>query len=190
MNIDIHKIDSLLKDRLSEKRYYHSVCVAKAAESLAKIYGASTKSAYLAGLIHDVMRCETEENMLNYMTENGIMLTELEQNSSVLWHSVLGADYISRHLNIIDADIINAVRYHTTARAGMSLLEQIIFLADCSSADRVYPDVERIRSLINSDINLAMIAVIEFTINDLKSKGKPVHPDTLDAYREFISFKC
>ena len=189
MNYDVEQIKKLLKSRLNEKRFYHSLCVADMAKELSLVYGEDADKAYFAGLIHDIMRNETEENMCNYIKENKIVLDDVTSSSVVLWHAVLGADYINRFLGVTDSDIINAVRYHTTGRLNMSLLEKIIFLADCSSADRNYHNVDEIRAVIKNNMNRAMYEVLDFTVNDLKNKGLTVHPDTLDAYEEFNSFK-
>ena len=189
MTYDIENIKSILQSRLNEKRYYHSLCVADAAKELALIYGADANKAYFAGLVHDIMRNESEENMRQYIIDNNIILDEVASNSIVLWHSFLGADYLTRFFGVTDADIINAVKYHTVARTNMSLLEKIIFLADCSSADRNYWNVDEIRAIIRTDINKAMYQVLDFTVNDLKSKGLPLHPCTLAAYEEYNSFK-
>ncbi|MBQ8793338.1 MAG: HD domain-containing protein, partial [Clostridia bacterium] len=67
--------------------------------------------------------------------------------------------------------------------------EKIIYLADCSSADRNYWNVDDIRAIIRKDINKAMYEVLDFSVNDLTSKGMVVHPDTLKAYKEFNAFK-
>ncbi len=185
MILSIDEIKDLLKSRLNDKRYYHSLCVADAAKAIAEHYGYPAQKAYFAGLVHDVMRNESQEDMLQYMQDNSICLDDATNQSVMLWHAVLGADYIQRHLKVTDADVINAVRYHTTARGGMSALEKIIYLADCSSADRIYWNVEEIRRLIMNDMNKAMYEVLDFSINDLTKKGIPVHPDTLEAIKEY-----
>ena len=187
--INIDELKALLKDRLNEKRFYHSLCVADAAKELAEIYGEDTEKAYFSGLIHDIMRNSTQDEMNEYIEKYAVELDDVTKNSTVLWHAVLGADYINRILGVNDQDIINAVRYHTTSRYNSSLLEKIIFLADCSSADRNYWNVDDIRKIIRTDINKAMYEVLDYTVNDIKNKGLTVHPDTLAAYEEFNSFK-
>ncbi len=186
MIFTIDKAKEHLKSRLNEKRYYHSLCVADAAKAIAEQYSYPTDKAYIAGLIHDVMRNESQDNMQSYINKHAIVLDDITQNSVMLWHAVLGADYIQRYMGINDLDIINAVRYHTTARKNMSTLEKIIYLADCSSTDREYWNVEDIRKLILKDMNKAMYEVLDFSIKDLTEKGKPVHPDTLEAIKEYM----
>lgn len=188
MIFNIDDIKKLLKSRLTEKRYYHSLCVADAAKEIALLYGADGDKAYFTGLIHDVMRNESQEDMLKYINEHNINMDDTTKSSLMLWHAVLGADYIERYLMIDDADIINAVRYHTTARFNMSLLEKVVYLADCSSADRNYWNVDEIRRIIRQDINKAMYEVLDFSVNDLTDKGLTVHPDTIAAFEEYKAF--
>ena len=135
----------IIRPMLSEKRYNHSVCVAREAVRLAKRYGADGKKAEIAGILHDIMKETPPEKQLKYMQKFGIMLTDTQRRTPKVWHQICGAGYIEHVLGITDEDILSAVRYHTTGRAGMSLLEKIIFTADYISADRDYNGVEEIR---------------------------------------------
>lgn len=182
--LSIDQIKLLLRMRLSEYRYNHSLNVADEAARLAEKYGADIEKAYFAGLIHDCMKDVTPDEAKEYMKNYGISLTELDMNAKSLWHAILGADYAARFIGVSDDDIINAVRYHTTARAGMSLLEKAIYLADYTSADRSYNGVEEMRAAVDESIEKAMKIALEFTVSDLNKKGAPVHPDTLSALDE------
>ena len=93
---------------------------------------------------------------------------------------------IEHILHVEDADIIAAVRYHTTARAGMSLLEKVLFLADFTSADRDYPDVDEMRRRVDVSMESAMTYALGYTICDLVEKKAAIHPDTLAAYNELM----
>jgi predicted HD superfamily hydrolase involved in NAD metabolism len=101
-----------------------------------------------------------------------------------LWHAIAGAAFLEHILHIDDRDLLNAVRYHTTARAGMSLLEKVLYVADFISADRNYPDVDVMRRLAEESLEKAMRYALEYTVKDLEKKGQPVHPDTLAALQE------
>lgn len=177
---------TLLKGRLSEKRFYHSLAVAKEALRLAEKYGADTEKAFLAGLLHDICKDTAPNEQLQLLNEFGIILSALEKSALKLWHAVSGACYIKNVLNIQDAEVISAVRYHTTAKAGMSLLEKIIYLADFTSEDRDYEGADEMRKAVDVGLEHAMREALIFTIEDLKQKGMPVHQDTLDAYREIV----
>lgn len=174
----------LLMQRLTEKRFYHTLCVAKEAVRLAEKYGADTKKAFLSGILHDICKDMSESEQLQLFKEFGIILDSLVLNAPKLWHSALGAEYLEKKLGITDSDILNAVRYHTTARANMSLLEKIIYLADFTSEERDYSGVEDMRRAVNISLEKAMFDALEFSVNDLKEKNKPVHPDTLSAFEE------
>lgn len=79
-----------------------------------------------AGILHDVTKETPFDEQLKIITEGGIILDEIEKLSQKLWHPISGSVYIQKYLDINDADIINAIRFHTTGRSNMSLLEKII----------------------------------------------------------------
>jgi len=123
---------------------------------------------------------------LYIIEDSGIILTCADKASPKLWHSIAGAAYLRDELKITDADIFNAVRYHTTGRAGMSLLEKVIYIADYISADRTYSGIEEMRRLAEINLEDAMLFALEFCINKLVETGKVIHPDSVDCYNELI----
>ncbi len=174
----------LLQKRLTPKRYHHSLCVADEAVRLAIKYGGDTDKAYLAGLLHDITKTATEEEHLNIFNKFGIMLNDVEKNADKLWHAISGAAYIKYELGITDDEIITAVRYHTTARANMSQLEKILYLADFTSADRDYDDIDIMREKVEISMEAALDYALSYSINDLVSRKKLLHLDTIMAYNE------
>ncbi|MGN0114133.1 MAG: HD domain-containing protein, partial [Acutalibacteraceae bacterium] len=89
-----------------------------------------------------------------------------------------------------DYDIINAVRYHTTGRAGATMLEKIIYLADFISDERDFDGVEKIRKSVDGGLDNAMYTATRFTIEDLAAAGRPIHPDSVAAYNEVVIKKA
>ena len=89
-------------------------------------------------------------------------------------------------VGIDDGEIFDAVRYHTTARAGMSLLEKVIYIADFISADRVYDDVDVVRELAEKSIEDTMFYTQRYSINELVFKGACIHPDSVACYNEIV----
>lgn len=174
----------ILKERLTPKRYNHSLCVADEAVRLAKKYGGDIEKAYLAGLLHDITKNASEQEHLNIFNEFGIMLNDIEKNAEKLWHAISGSAFIEHKLGITAKEIITAVRYHTTARAGMSQLEKLLYLADFTSADRDYDDVDIMRQKVDISLEAALDYALSYTINDLVSSGKALHLDTVNAYNE------
>ncbi len=174
----------ILEQRLSPYRLNHSKEVAKSAYNLALKYGSEPEKAYLSGLLHDILKEADKNEIFDLALKYGVTLTTLEKNAKKLWHSILGAEYIKNELGITDSDILNAVRYHTTGRASMSLLEKILFTADFVSADREYDGVNQMRKKAEISLDEAMNEGLSFTIAELVKNGFPIHPDTVHAYNE------
>ena len=186
MNTDkyLHYLDSL-----SDYRRIHSLNVSAEAVRFAEKYGGDVEKARLAGLLHDVTKETDFDRQLQIIENGGIILTELEKRSPKLWHAISGACFVRDVIGVDDPDIFTAIRYHTTARAGMSQLEKIIFLADFTSAERDYPDIDVIRERAEHSLEDGMLYGIKFTISRLVGRGDLVSPDALAAYNEILLTK-
>lgn len=181
------ELSELLRGLLKPSRYEHSLNVASSAVLLAKRYGEDEEKAYLAGLLHDICKNLSYEEQYAYMLREPSLSKELPKElfeNRKLWHAPAGAVYIREELKIVDEDIIAAVKYHTTARAGMSLLEKIIYTADFISADRTYEGVDAIRAKAFSDIDEAVLEGTAFSLGKLIGQRKTINRDTLEAYNE------
>ena len=178
-----------IRERLSDYRFKHSVNVSREAVRLAVKYGGDVEKAELAGLLHDVMKDAGKKEQLELMEKYGVKLNEVEQDAPKLWHAIAGAVYVKRVLKIRDKDIVNAVRYHTTARAEMSLLEKIIYIADYTSEERDYKGVEKMRKASNVSLEYAMEEALAFGIEARVEDHTAIHPDTFEAYNEIVLAK-
>ncbi|MCI1964811.1 MAG: bis(5'-nucleosyl)-tetraphosphatase (symmetrical) YqeK [Oscillospiraceae bacterium] len=184
--MDFKSYQTAIRGLLGDKRYEHSLCVSRAAVQLAKLYGADEEKAETAGILHDIMKDLPQQEQVKLMNQYGIQLTEVERNAPKLWHAILGAEYIRRELGVADSEILQAVRYHTTARENMTLLDKTLFIADFISDDRDYPGVEHLRQVAKKSLEDAIIEGIAFTIQDLANLKTPIHPDTIAAYNQAI----
>ncbi len=183
---NVENLLKALKENLDGYRLKHSFCVADEAVRLATLYGADTDKAYIAGLLHDITKNFSKEEHLKILSDFDIILSDIEVDSVPLLHSISGAAYIKNVLKIEDEEILDAVRYHTTGRAGMSKLELILYVADLTSADRDYPDVEVSRAKSNISLCEAALYGLIYNIKDLSGRHKTIHPDTLHAYNYLI----
>lgn len=179
--LDKKEIIVSLRSRLLGDRFIHSLNVADMAKELALIYGENPDKAYLAGLVHDCTKNTLPEKQLEIIKSGGIELTPLEKNNQKLWHAISGSVFIKTEYGIDDESIISAVRYHTTGKADMSLLEKIVYTADFTSAERNYKGVEQIRALAREKIDKAVFEGAKFTVEKLGSMSADVHPDTVNA---------
>ncbi len=174
-----------IRPLMTEYRYRHSLGVEKQAVKMARRFGADQRKAALAGILHDVCKDMPKGALLQNILESGIINGIDFKASPQLIHSYAGALYLQSHMDIHDTEVIEAVRYHTTARAGMNLLETVVYLADLTSEDREYPDVGEMRRLCDTDLRKAMIHALTHTVKELTRKQKPICPDTLGACKEY-----
>ena len=183
----VPELKDILKIRLSKKRYTHSMNVADSAVKLAETYGADTSKAYLAGLLHDVCKEIPKDEQLEMVKKSDRSICPSELVTPPLFHAPAGAWYAENVLGIHDEDVLNAIRYHTIARAGMSMLEEIVYLADLISADREYKDVGRMRRIAFVSLDTAMLEALRFSINDVVAKGSQLPVHTIDAYNMYAA---
>ena len=171
---------------MSEKRFIHSVNVAKTARWLAFKYGADEDKAVIAGMLHDITKEWKIRDHLEFLHKKNIGVTKYEYACKKLFHSLTGACLVHSSFKIMNLDILNAIRFHTTARPGMSKLEKIIYVADFISDDRSYGGVNRLRALAALNLDSAVFAGLIDTIKELVHEGSIIHPNTLNAYNEYI----
>ncbi len=181
--------EHILKSCMGEKRFRHCLNVSKSAAILAQRYGADVEKARIAGLLHDITKERTYSEQMAMVKKFGIVLSKFDVMSKKLLHAMTGSCYIEKVLGINDPDIISAVRYHTTARSGMSVLEKIVFVADCISDDRKHRDVSRQRKAAEKSLDLAMLECIKSCLKDLIESGKPVHPNIYKSFNDFATRK-
>lgn len=171
-----------LKNRLSQKRYTHSLNVAEECRKLAVKYGEDPDKAYYAGLLHDICKEISADEQKQLIIESSFSVCREELETHSLWHAIAGAYFIKKEFGIEDIDIINAVRFHTAGRAGMSRLEEIVYLGDLISADRDYKDVDKMRKLSYSDLNKAMFEAFAFAIKSVVKKDGLLPLCTVEGY--------
>lgn len=177
-----------LQSALSVKRYIHTMGVAEEAMKLAEIYGTmqDKKKAEIAGLLHDCAKNYPNDLKMRLCKEYHIDLDDVLKEQKDLIHPFLGAEVAKREYLVDDEDILNAIRYHTTGRKEMSLLEKIIFLADYIEPNRAaFDGLEEARRLSYLDLDMAMRFTLEHTISYVKQRDMKLHPLSLEALEYF-----
>lgn len=155
------------------------------AEKLAKVYGCDKYKARLAGLIHDCGKIENDRELLKMAFEFGIIHDDVEDVNIALLHGPLGAEIAKNEFEIKDLEILNAIRYHTTGKENMSLLEKIIYIADYIEPNRDFPLVEEIRRLAFLDLDKAILLAMDNTIKYVVDNGWVLDTETVKA-RNFL----
>ena len=181
------KARRLAKKRLSAKRYQHTLNVRRMAVKLAKRWGADPEKAALAALLHDTAKELPREEMLQILKDNAIMAENAQNRPSPVWHGICAAILAQTQWGVEDEEVLSAIRCHTTGKPGMSLLDEIVFLADMTSAERDWPGVEKLRKLELKDLDAAMLAALKQTNDFVLSQGKPLDPMSKAAYEDILA---
>ena len=179
-HLSISQLRPVALSYLKHKRIPHVLGTEQEAIRLAERYGADVEKARIAALLHDCTKKLDMESQLALCDHYGIQLDELEQVSLKLLHSKTGAA-LARDVFGVDEEIYNAIWWHTTGHANMTLLEKIIYLADYIEPSRDFPGVDKLRSVCYKDLNEGLLLGLEMTIREMTDMGNPVHRATLEA---------
>ncbi|HHV46934.1 MAG TPA: HD domain-containing protein [Tissierellia bacterium] len=175
-----------LKENIGELRYEHSLRVMEKSVELAKIYNVSVEKAAVAGLLHDCGKLKGGINLLKLAEDFDIILDSMTKNNHELIHSVLGAAIAEKEYGIVDEDVLNAIRFHTTGRENMSKLEKIVYIADMIEPGRSFEGVDDIRKLALVDLDKALILSIDNTLKFVIEKRKLIHLDSVKARNQLL----
>lgn len=186
--MDYKEMEKILKEMLPQRRLKHSLNVSKCALKLSEIYKCDKEKAEIAGLVHDCAKYFTDEQIEHCVKKFNIELDPLEENNIALSHSIIGS-YVAREVfNIDDEEILNAIKYHTTGRENMSLLEKIIYMADLIEEERKFPKVEELRDLTyGGKLEEALIMSFNNTIKFVIDNNQLIHPRTVKARNYILS---
>ena len=175
-----------LESELAYGRFIHTLDVAATASNLAMCYGSDLDQAETAGLLHDCAKCMNLGKMLKMCDKAGVTISEYERNSASLLHSKAGAVLAESRYGVSDEDILNAIRYHTTGRPGMSLLEKIVFVADYIEPGRdSAPNLPVVRKLAYESIDDCVLQILKDTLRYLATTGADVDPMTQKTYEYY-----
>ena len=187
--LSVETMQEKLQSAISVKRYIHTLGVADEAVKLAEIYGTvqDQQKARVAGLLHDCAKDYPESMRQRFCKEYKVKTDEIMNKQTDLIHPFLGAEVAKREYQVMDEDVLNAIRFHTTGRPNMSLLEKIVFIADYIEPNREkFGGLEEARRLAYLDLDKAMAYILENTIEYVKARGRLLHPlsqDALDYYK-------
>ncbi|WP_342423890.1 bis(5'-nucleosyl)-tetraphosphatase (symmetrical) YqeK [Paenibacillus sp. FSL E2-0178] len=174
-----------VSDQMPDKRWKHTLGVMESSVKLAQRYGADPERAETAAILHDVAKYWPVERMREIIEQNGLS-TELLKYDKQLWHAEVGAFAAEHDYGITDTEVLNAIRYHTSGRENMSLLEKIVCLADYIEPGRDFPGVDEIRRLAKVSLEEGLVAGLDSTISLLLEKRRIVFPLTVLARNDLV----
>ncbi|MBY0010887.1 bis(5'-nucleosyl)-tetraphosphatase (symmetrical) YqeK [Paenibacillus typhae] len=171
--------------QMPDKRWQHTLGVMETSIKLAEVYGADPQRAETAAILHDVAKYWPVERMKDIIVQNGLS-AELLQHDKQLWHAEVGAFVAEHEYEITDPGILGAIRYHTSGREGMTLLEKVVCLADYIEPGRDFPGVDEIRKKSMVSLEEGLIAGFDSTISLLLQKRRVVFPLTVLARNDLV----
>ena len=175
---NLEKIKFILKQQLSDKRFYHSLCVMEMCEKLANYYNINIEEAKLVGLAHDIAKEMPSEEKIQYSKANNLPVDTIENSYPSLLHAKIGADICKKQFDFSD-NMCSAISLHTTGGENMDILSKILFVSDAIGIDRNYPSVEYARNLAFENLDKCVLYILNFTISDCLEKNKPIHINTI-----------
>ena len=174
----------LAKLLLDEKRYIHTLNVEKLAAELGEIYSLDVEKLRIAALLHDIMKNAPKDILLHRAKQSGI-INKIEDKPKQTLHGFAAAHYAKTELGIDDDEILWAVKSHTCGRSGMQDIEKVIYLADMLCEERRFEGKEYLLSLAKQNLDKAMYASLNHSLEYVKARGNTVDTDSLEALEYF-----
>ena len=186
--MELKEIQEYVKKQLSEKRYNHSVGVMERSEELAKMYGADVEIAKKIGIAPDVAKEISEEDKLKYVKDNNIEIDEVERENTPLLHAKIGKDIAIKKFGFSES-MGQAIANHTTGNKDMDIYSKILFIADRTSKERNFDDIEYIKDLAKKDIDEAVLYILDKKIELQVKKRALIHLNGIIARNYLLSNK-
>jgi len=171
-----------LKKNLSEKRFRHSESAGRVALELCRIYHLPVDMGLIAGLGHDIAR-ETEPAQLLELALSKFSLEKWEMQGVNILHGKAGAALLQRDFGINDAEILEAVAWHTTGIPGMGDLAKIVYIADYIEPNRKHVNLEIRTSIENLSLHDAFMLIVRKKMEYLKKSCRTAAPPTEALYK-------
>lgn len=175
-----------VKNALSPERFAHVLRVEQTALALASQYGADLEKTSIAALVHDYAKERSQAEF-----EQEIIAKQLDRDllnwNNFIWHGVVGAEMIKDELKITDEEILDAVRRHTVGASYMTLLDQVIYVADYIEPGRDFPGVKAARAIAKEDLQAAVAFETKHTLSYLIEAEKTIYPAAINTYNSWVA---
>lgn len=183
--MNLEALQEATRRQMPDKRWRHTLGVVDSALELARRFGGNTDKAELAALLHDFAKAWPTARQEQVIREHGLP-PELLDYDKELWHAHVGAWAVREEHGIEDEEVLDAIRYHTSGRINMTLTDKIVCLADYIEPGRDYPGVHKIRELAEHNLEQALIAGLDSTLQLLIERGQRIFPLTVSARNDLI----
>ncbi len=175
-----------VKEQVSEKRFKHILGVEQAALELARANDYELEKASVAALVHDYAKERSDSEFKALIVQTGLEQDLLNWNNFI-WHGVVGAEIIKKELKITDEEILNAVRRHTVGAKEMTMLDQIVYVADYIEPGRDFPGDDQARQLAPESLRAAVEFETKHTLLYLMNNDKTIYPAAILTYNAYVA---
>lgn len=181
--------EKLIKD-IGKKRYLHSLRVMDTAITLGEKYNVDLEKIKIAAILHDCAKFKDQANLLKMASKFDIILDSVMKNNLDLIHGPLGSKIAEKDYGIKDKEILDAIKYHTTGREDMTMIDKIIYISDFIEPKRSFANLDKIRKKAFENIDTSILLAMEYTIKFLIETERLIHLDTIKARNKLrISLK-
>lgn len=190
MKYSLEEIQKSLQKKLKNSRYIHTLGVEYTSVCLAMKYGADLEATEVAGLLHDCAKQLPEKKILQLCRKYGEKISKMEYDNPFLLHGKAGACIAREKFGINDKKILDAIRYHTTGRPEMDIIEKIVFVADYIEPSRKKADnLKELRQMAFEDLDKTLLMILEQTLSYLEISGREIDRHTIvtrDYYKKLL----
>lgn len=177
--MEISRLEAALRQRISGDRLSHVYGVVETALRLASRHGIDPEQARVAALMHDYAKALPTAELLALGRRFGLVTDPAEETNPDLLHAPVGAAQLQAEGLITDPEVLAAIRWHTTGTPGMSRLARLIWIADMVEPNRRFPGLERIRRLVEQDLDRGLMAGLDHSLAYLVASGRLIHLETV-----------
>ena len=182
----IRDLSGKMEKVMDKKRYQHTLGVAATASCMAMRFQTDPYKAYLAGLLHDNAKCISNDKKLSVCAKNKLSVNAAEEKNPDLLHAKVGSFLAKDKYKISDEQILSAILWHTTGKPEMTVLEQIIYIADyIEPLRKPQKNMEIVRRLAFEDLDRCMLEILSGTIQYLQDKQAAIDEITMKTYQYY-----
>ena len=172
--MELEEIIEIVKNNLGDERFYHSKCVMDRCEKIAKMIGFDVDTAKKVGIAHDIAKEMPDEEKIKYCIDNNIEIDDIEKQKTILLHAKIGADIARKKFGFSES-MAKAIEAHTTGLPNMDILAKILLVADCTSDERGFPDIDYTNQLLQNNIDEAVLYILDKKIEIQIKRHETMH---------------
>lgn len=180
------ELKAQVEAQMSAKRFKHVLGVEQTAVELAEKYYVTIEAASIAALCHDYAKEFPDEDMRKLIQQSDLPKDLLDYGNNV-WHGPCAAEIVKEKYQLINEDILNAIRNHTVGRSEMSLLEQVLYVADYIEPGRNFPGVEKARAKAAENLQEAVTYETYHTLKYLVETKKMIYPQAIATFNTWVA---